>query len=112
MRYRRRDLPEASLSFLDVISCGFGAIVLLLIIARVGDPSALEEAEKELQGSVKELQTQLFDIRGESVFVFIIQNLVDANGFGIRFIRHYKYSLIPQGNQNVISMLGVTCRSL
>ena len=40
MRNRRRALEEASLSFLDVISCGFGAIVLLLIIARIGDPSA------------------------------------------------------------------------
>jgi hypothetical protein len=60
-------MQEASLSFLDVISCGFGAIVLLLIIARVGDPSALEEAERHLQGSVKEMQEQLFDIRGESV---------------------------------------------
>jgi len=67
MRNRRRALEEASLSFLDVISCGFGAIVLLLIIARVGDPSALEEAEEQLQGSVKEMQEQLFDIRGETV---------------------------------------------
>jgi predicted nuclease with TOPRIM domain len=63
----RRNISEASLSFLDVISCGFGAIVLLLIIARVGDPSALEEAENQLQGSVKELQERLFEIRGESV---------------------------------------------
>jgi hypothetical protein len=67
MRHYRREMSEASLSFLDVISCGFGAIVLLLIIARVGDPSALEEAENQLQGSVKELQERLFDIRGESV---------------------------------------------
>ena len=67
MKNRRREYQEASLSFLDVISCGFGAIVLLLIIARVGDPSALEEAEKDLQGSVKEMQKELFDIRGESV---------------------------------------------
>jgi len=67
MKKNRRGLPEASLSFLDVISCGFGAIVLLLIIARVGDPSALEEAENQLQGSVKEMQERLFDIRGEAV---------------------------------------------
>ncbi len=66
-RSRRSELKEASLSFLDVISCGFGAIVLLLIIARVGDPSALEEAERQLQGAVKQLQERLFDIRGESV---------------------------------------------
>ena len=67
MRHQRRGAAEASLSFLDVISCGFGAIVLLLIIAKVGDPAALEVAEQQLQGSVKEMQERLFDIRGESV---------------------------------------------
>ena len=67
MRRQRRALQEASISFLDVISCGFGAIVLLLVIARVGDPSALEEAENQLLGSVKDYQERLFEIRGESV---------------------------------------------
>ena len=67
MKHQRRGATEASLSFLDVISCGFGAIVLLLIIARVGDPAALEVAEQQLLGSVREKQERLFDIRGESV---------------------------------------------
>lgn len=67
MRRQRRELQEASLSFLDVISCGFGAIVLLLLIAKVGDPAALEEAEKRLRAAVKTYQTELFDLRGESV---------------------------------------------
>jgi hypothetical protein len=66
-KHKRTDIHETSVSFLDVISCGFGAIVLLLIIAPVGDPSALEEAEQQLMGSVKELQTRLFEIRGEAV---------------------------------------------
>lgn len=69
MKRQRRELPEASFSFLDVISCGFGAIVLLLVIAKVGDPYALEEAEKQLLGSVKEYQERLFDIRGEAVIL-------------------------------------------
>jgi hypothetical protein len=64
---RRRGNPEASVSFLDVISCGFGAIVLLLIIAPVGDPAALQEAEQNLQAVVRELTEKLFDARGESV---------------------------------------------
>jgi len=64
---RRRGTMEASVSFLDVISCGFGAIVLLLIIAPVGDPAALEEAEQNLQTVVRELTEKLFDTRGESV---------------------------------------------
>lgn len=69
MKKQRRDIQEASLSFLDVISCGFGAIVLLLVIAKVGDPSALEDAENKLLGSVKSHQERLFKIRGESVIL-------------------------------------------
>ena len=64
---RRRGAMEASVSFLDVISCGFGAIVLLLIIAPVGDPTDLEEAEQHLQTIVREMSEKLFDIRGEAV---------------------------------------------
>jgi hypothetical protein len=63
----RRGSMEASVSFLDVISCGFGAIVLLLIIAPVGDPAALEEAEQGLQAVVQELTESLLEVRGESV---------------------------------------------
>lgn len=65
MRRNRREWQEASISFLDVISCGFGAIVLLLVIARVGDPMLLEKAEKALMGSVRAMQQQLFEIRGD-----------------------------------------------
>ncbi|MDE0840847.1 MAG: VWA domain-containing protein [Porticoccaceae bacterium] len=69
MRRQRRNLPEASLSFLDIISCGFGAIVLLLVIAKIGDPAAMREAEDRLMGSLAALQTQLFDIRGEAILL-------------------------------------------
>ena len=65
MRRKRRQWQEASISFLDVISCGFGAIVLLLVIARVGDPTLLEKAENALLGSVKAMQKQWFEIRGD-----------------------------------------------
>ncbi|MDG1506368.1 MAG: VWA domain-containing protein [Luminiphilus sp.] len=67
MKRQRRASQEASISFLDVISCGFGAIVLLLVIAKVGDPAALEEAENKLRSTVTEYQERLFDVRGESV---------------------------------------------
>ena len=67
MSKRRRGAAEASVSFLDVISCGFGAIVLLLIIAPVGDPTAQQEAEETLQAEVQQLTEQLFDARGETV---------------------------------------------
>jgi len=66
---KRRGITEASLSFLDVISCGFGAVVLLLIIARLGDPAALQQAEADLMAQVRELTEQLFDVRGETVIL-------------------------------------------
>src|SRR5690606_4733626 len=55
-----------SLSFLDVITCGFGAIILLLMISRTGGPTVLETTPEPLDGSVRDLQVQLFEIRGEA----------------------------------------------
>ncbi len=65
MRLKRRVSHEISISFLDVISCGFGAIVLLLLIARTVEFSAVEQGEPEQQ-SVADLQQQVFDLRGDS----------------------------------------------
>ncbi|MDE0762964.1 MAG: VWA domain-containing protein [Porticoccaceae bacterium] len=67
MKRQRRNQPEASLSFLDIISCGFGAIVLLLVIAKIGDPAAMREVEAKVLGSLEAMQIQLFDIRGEAI---------------------------------------------
>lgn len=66
-KHQRRGMSEVSLSFLDVISCGFGAIVLLLIIAPIGDPLQLEQVENQMQGTVQELRERLFAVRGETV---------------------------------------------
>lgn len=63
----RRELQEASISFLDVISCGFGAIVLLLIIARIGDPESIDPSETPLDKDVKIMQEMLFKMRSELV---------------------------------------------
>ena len=65
MRKQRRPWQEASLSFLDVISCGFGAIILLLIIVRISDPTAIEEQEINPQDRIKTMQTQLFKMRSD-----------------------------------------------
>ena len=37
MRRRTRDIEVFSLSFLDIISCAFGAIILILLVIRKGD---------------------------------------------------------------------------
>lgn len=66
-RGRRRGwLDGFSLSFLDVICCGFGAIILLLVLTKIGEPRALEERRSELEGLVAKLQQELHEIRGET----------------------------------------------
>lgn len=63
---KRRTSDSFNVAFLDVMSCGFGAIILLLIITRSSEPIPLEVSEDSAQGSVLDLQRQLFSIRGET----------------------------------------------
>ena len=63
---KRRGPEEFSLSFLDVICCGFGAVILLLIITKTVQPQIIEASAVNLEGLVADLQQQVFEIRGES----------------------------------------------
>lgn len=63
-RRQRRGIAEFSLSFLDVISCGFGAIILLLIITKTVEPVLLEESQVNLEGQIAEREETLYEIRG------------------------------------------------
>ncbi len=65
-RRARRDLDPFSLSFLDCICCGFGAIILLLTLTKMSEPRAIEEARQDLSGRVARLERELYEIRGES----------------------------------------------
>ena len=61
----RRGIEEFSMSFLDVISCGFGAIILLLIITKTVEPVLLEESVINLDGQVVQREQALFEIKGQ-----------------------------------------------
>ena len=65
MKQRRRPIEEFSMSFLDVICCGFGAIILLLIITKTVAPVLLETSQINLQGQVASREQALFEIRGK-----------------------------------------------
>ena len=62
----RRGTPEFSISFLDVICCGFGAVILLLMITKTVQPQILERSTVVADGRVADLTEQLFEIRGET----------------------------------------------
>ncbi len=65
----RRDSDSFNIAFLDVMSCGFGAMILLLMITRVTAPVPLETSDTSNEGSVLELQRQVFEIRGETTIL-------------------------------------------
>mgnify|MGYP000016472780 CR=1 FL=1 len=46
----RRSVDIFNLSFLDVVSCGFGAIILLLVIVKVSEPHVIERLAVDLSG--------------------------------------------------------------
>lgn len=65
----RRGSEDSNISFLDIICCGFGAIVLLLVIVKPTQPVVIEESTIVRDGQVRELQERLFEIRGQVAYL-------------------------------------------
>jgi hypothetical protein len=63
-RRTRRDTETFSMSFLDCICCGFGAIILLLVLNEFGEPIQLEQAKVDLDAQIVRMEKEIFDIRG------------------------------------------------
>ncbi len=66
---KHRETDSFSIAFLDVMSCGFGAIILLLMITKSAAPVIIEVTDVNPEGSVNELQEQLFAIRGQTTIL-------------------------------------------
>ena len=63
---KRRATEEFSIAFLDVICCGFGAVILLLMITKTVQPQVIEQVATDSVASIRALQDQIFKIRGET----------------------------------------------
>ena len=66
MAKKRRDVEAFSLSFLDCICCGFGAIILLLVLSKIYEPAVIEKTEEDLRQLIAKLQEELFEIQGQT----------------------------------------------
>ncbi len=66
MKSRRREVEVFSLSFLDCICCGFGAIILLLVLSKDAEPYLVQEATQDLRQRVAHLQDQHSEIRSHA----------------------------------------------
>lgn len=54
MKKDRRDIEVFSMSFLDVISCGFGAVILLLVLSLALEPTTIQKITKDLRGLISQ----------------------------------------------------------
>lgn len=66
---KHRNIEILSLSFLDCVCCGFGALILLLVLSKTAEPIIFEEYSKNLDKVVAKLQEELFELRGETHFL-------------------------------------------
>lgn len=69
-RRRRRETETFGLSFLDAISCGFGAIVLLLVLTKIAEPTktqdigiGLPQLAQTLASELPQLEAQLTSLQ-------------------------------------------------
>jgi len=65
-KFARRETEVFSMSFLDCICCGFGAIILLLVLSEFGVPIQLEKSRVDLAARIAKLNEELFQLRGTS----------------------------------------------
>ena len=58
---KRRESNVFSLSFLDVMSCGFGAVILIFVIIQHSTETTFQESNLELLAQIKKLEIQVDD---------------------------------------------------
>jgi hypothetical protein len=69
MKKPRRDIQIFSLSFLDCICCGFGAVILLFVLSKFAEPLIIEEVKEDLEAKIIRLEEELVEIRGETTIL-------------------------------------------
>jgi hypothetical protein len=69
MKTRRRNIEIFSLSFLDVICCGFGAIILLFVLSKFAEPVIIDRLNEDLRSEILRLEEELNEIRGETAIL-------------------------------------------
>ncbi|MFQ5634012.1 MAG: VWA domain-containing protein [Gammaproteobacteria bacterium] len=64
-----RDTETFSLSFLDAVTCAFGAVILLLVLTKIYEPQTIERSKEEVAGLIAALQQELFELRGRTAIM-------------------------------------------
>ena len=92
---RRRETNVFSLSFLDAMTCGFGAVVLLYMVINAAASKRSEDMTADLRGEVNRLEDEVLDGYIDLVEVRnsvdeVEEKLVIASGLSRRLIEQIK----------------------
>lgn len=66
MRKKPRSVEIFNLSFLDVVSCGFGALILLLVISKISEPQVAQTMASDRHAELAGLENELTAVREEA----------------------------------------------
>ena len=76
---RRRTVSPFGMSFLDVMFCGFGSVVLLVMIVNANAITKREELYKDLRGEVDRLEREVLSGKKFRVELRVVIDAIDEN---------------------------------
>ena len=95
MKLNRQQEEPTSIAFLSVITCGFGAIILLLIIAKSEPEIRIDILENPLVEEIEQLQNELFEVQSDLEKVTV---LLSSQENKLRSLNKENDSLISEKN--------------
>ncbi|MFA0811207.1 VWA domain-containing protein [Microbulbifer epialgicus] len=95
MRRKQRRFSTFSLSFLDIMSCGFGAVALIFLIIKHGSDHEIEVETEDLSAEVNLLQEEVefgrdHLVQARNTLDVVSDELVEAQGLARRILEQIK----------------------
>lgn len=93
----RREFTVFSLSFLDCICCGFGAVILLFVLMNARASQSRDELTKDLRGEVNKIEVEILRLEKEKVLARnslddVVEELVETQGLSREVLENIKES--------------------
>ena len=103
---KRKKLNVFSLSFLDIITCGLGAIILLFVLVNAKSAAQRDTVTSELRSEVNRVENQVLEgkkrlIQARNVLEKTQNELVKTQGLSRQVIKIIKESRVELGNEGI-----------
>jgi len=93
----RREFTVFSMSFLDCICCGFGAVILLFVLMNARASHSREELTRDLRGEVNKIEIEILRLEKEKVLARnaldeVVEEMVETQGLSRQVLDQIKQS--------------------